>query len=117
MLEIHGYDVLTATDGPRGIELARDHSVDLVVLDYDMPGMKGDNVAEVLKRENPTLPILLLTAFGWEIPETLFQMADGYVQKGQAPTVLLEAIEQALAVRKRGRPIKGLPPKEERQAG
>ena len=42
VLETSGYTVLTAVDGPSAIELSREHAIDDVVLDYNMPGMKGD---------------------------------------------------------------------------
>ncbi len=41
MLEDKGYTVLTACDGPSGIELARLNLIDAVILDYRMPGIAG----------------------------------------------------------------------------
>lgn len=116
MLETKGYQVLTASDGPAGIELARQHSIDAVLLDYDMPGMMGDEVAEVLKREHPKVPIVLLTALGWDIPERVFRIVDSYIQKGEPAAVLLTAIEQVLAVGK-NKPIEEVPSNEEQKRG
>jgi CheY-like chemotaxis protein len=62
MLGEKGYDVLTACDGPTGIEMARQNPIDVVVLDYKMPGMTGDEVAEIIKRERPEVPIILLSS-------------------------------------------------------
>ena len=96
VLESHGYQVLTATDGLSGIEMARNHPIDAVLLDYDMPGMKGDEVAGVLKDTYPSLPVIILTGFRSSIPETLLRMCDGCVQKGEGQSALRGAIERAL---------------------
>ncbi len=45
LLENNGYEVLEATGGTEGLRLFLSHSVDAVVLDYQMPGMNGDMVA------------------------------------------------------------------------
>jgi CheY-like chemotaxis protein len=42
-----------------------------VVLDFNMPGMDGDQVAEVLKTERPTLPVIIWSAGPEEIHESL----------------------------------------------
>jgi CheY-like chemotaxis protein len=74
-----------------------EHTVDAVVLDYKMPGMDGAQVAEVLRREHPTIPIVLLTGVALEVPETLLRMVDAYVRKGENAEVLLSAIAQVLS--------------------
>jgi len=96
VLENHGYGVLIASDGVLGIEMARNHRIDAVLLDYDMPGMKGDEVAGVLKRTYPALPVIILTGFRSSIPETLLRMSDGCVQKGEGQFALLRAIERVI---------------------
>ena len=113
MLESHGYQVLTATDGLSGIEMARNHPVDAVLLDYDMPGMKGDEVAGVLRDTYPSLPVIILTGFRSSIPEPLLRMCDGCVQKGEGQSALLRAIERVL----KQRPKPSNLPKNESQAG
>ena len=60
-LERDGYEVLQATDGVAGLELARAEHPDLVVLDVMLPRMSGLDVCRVL-REEQTVPILMLTA-------------------------------------------------------
>lgn len=58
------FDVVTATSGKHGIELANSEKPDIILLDLLMPGMSGDEVAAVLKRQAATanIPILYLTA-------------------------------------------------------
>ncbi len=96
MLESQGYDVLIASDGLTGIETARSHHIDAVLLDYDMPEMRGDEIATILKREQPQVPIIVLTGNSWDVPEMLLRISDGCVEKGAGPAVLLDAVEQAL---------------------
>lgn len=58
------FDVVIATNGKQGIELANNEKPDIILLDLLMPGMSGDEVAAVLKRQAATanIPILYLTA-------------------------------------------------------
>jgi two-component system KDP operon response regulator KdpE len=65
-LEVSGYAVVTAQDGPAGLSMATDASPDLVVLDVMMPGMAGWDVCERL-RARSQVPIILLTAKGEEV--------------------------------------------------
>jgi len=58
-----GYKVHVAKDGEIGLEIFRNELVDLVVLDYDMPGMMGDDVAREMRRLRKDVPLLLVTAF------------------------------------------------------
>jgi CheY-like chemotaxis protein len=104
LLETKGYSVLTARDGPAGIALVRDHSIDAVVLDYQMPGMNGGEVAELIKREHPRLPILLLSGVLFENPEHLLYLVDACVQKGEHPDVFLSAVEGLLKRKKKKGP-------------
>jgi len=115
MLGEKGYDVLTACDGPTGIEMARQNPIDVVVLDYKMPGMTGDEVAEIIKRERPEVPIILLTGVECGLPETLLRMIDAYVGKGEGSAALFSAIQRALKHRER-KPITRTAPNRSRWA-
>ena len=63
-LEAEGMDVLEAADGPTGIDQAREHRPDVVLLDVMMPGLDGWHVAEDLLADARTadIPIIFLTA-------------------------------------------------------
>jgi DNA-binding response OmpR family regulator len=63
-LEAEGMVVLEAADGPAGLDLARDHRPDIVLLDVMMPGLDGWRVAEQLLDDDrtSTIPIIFLTA-------------------------------------------------------
>lgn len=60
-LAYEGYTVDTATDGRTGLILARDHTPDIVILDWMLPGMDGLEVCHRL-RTGGSVPILMLTA-------------------------------------------------------
>ena len=56
-LQAAGYEVMTASDGPNGLALARRESPDLVVLDLMLPEMDGLDVCRALRHES-TVPIM-----------------------------------------------------------
>jgi len=62
MLEEIGHVVKAASSGKEAIDaMLRDPNIDVVVTDYAMPGMTGLELAETLRRRDPSLPILLAT--------------------------------------------------------
>jgi DNA-binding response OmpR family regulator len=63
-LEAEGMEVLEASDGPSGLEQARNHSPEVILLDVMMPGLDGWRVAEELLDDPTTedIPIVFLTA-------------------------------------------------------
>jgi two-component system, OmpR family, phosphate regulon response regulator PhoB len=63
-LEAEGMTVIEAADGPTGLEQAREHTPDVVLLDVMMPGLDGWRVAEHLLEDERTneIPIIFLTA-------------------------------------------------------
>lgn len=63
MLKRRGFRVVTAKEGLSAIELFRQIKFDAVILDYSMPGMSGGEVAQVLRGENKTVPIILHTGY------------------------------------------------------
>jgi CheY-like chemotaxis protein len=95
MLENHGFEVLTATDGQQGIALFDQHQVDLVVLDYYMPDLDGGQVAAEMRRRRPAVPIIFLSAY-FSLPSDALEMADAFITKGEPPEVLIEKIEQLM---------------------
>jgi two-component system response regulator MprA len=61
VLAYEGYRVLTATNGPEGLQLARDESPDLIILDVMMPGLDGLEVARRVQAGGG-VPVLMLSA-------------------------------------------------------
>lgn len=100
-----GYHVLTAPSGADGLKmLSSGAPVDLVVVDYLMPGMNGDQVVENVKSNSPRLPIIAVSAV--QLPHDMLETVDAYVQKGQDVEVLLSAISKVLGGAPSAEPMK-----------
>lgn len=95
LLEREGFQVLTAADGPEGIELFNSCEVSAVVLDYSMPGMDGGQVAAVMRQSKPSVPILLLSAYV-DLPPNVLENVDLYITKGGGPATLLKNLRTIL---------------------
>jgi CheY-like chemotaxis protein len=95
MLESQGYRVVTADNGAEGVAIFASQAIDLVILDYMMPGMNGDVVAEKMRHVKPAVPILLLSAYV-DLPRETLAAVDIYLTKGEGPQVMLKAVEELL---------------------
>lgn len=101
ILELGGYEALTAQDGQEGLELARKHRPDLIISDIMMPRLDGYGLLEAL-RQDPTFvntPVILLTAKA-DRPDQRKGMelgADDYLTKPFTPPELLAAVEARLS--------------------
>ncbi len=98
--EFEGYEVLTAADGAAGLERARAHKPDLVVLDIMLPKLSGLEVCKALRGEGFDKPIIMLTARGQEIDKVvgLELGADDYVTK---PFSIRELLARVRAILRR----------------
>jgi DNA-binding response OmpR family regulator len=92
-----GYEVLSAADGPRALELARQEQPDLIVLDVMLPGLDGLDVCRILRREM-NVPILMLTARVDEVDKVvgLEVGADDYMTKPFSMRELLARVKAML---------------------
>jgi two-component system cell cycle response regulator DivK len=63
-----GYEVLVACDGVEGIEAARNHLPDLILMDLSLPEMDGWTATQILKSDSNTrhIPVIVLTAHAME---------------------------------------------------
>jgi PAS domain S-box-containing protein len=63
-LRMEGYDIMQAEGGLEGLEIARDHNPDIILLDVMMPDMNGFEVCKQLKRDLQThlIPVIMVTA-------------------------------------------------------
>jgi DNA-binding response OmpR family regulator len=82
-LESEGYDVVPASDGHQALDLFPQQDFDLVLLDVMMPKLSGYDVCRALRKKDPRVPIVMLTAKGEEIDKVvgLELGADDYVTK------------------------------------
>jgi len=98
-----GYNVMTANDGEEALELAAANPVDLLITDFQMPGMSGLELARRLHAEpgRRNLPAILLTAHGLALEQVELAYAGITVClfKPFSPRDLLEKVHQLLEAR------------------
>jgi DNA-binding NtrC family response regulator len=59
-----GHKILLAADGIEALELLRSHPIDLVTVDLNMPGMKGDELMRTIRKEFQEVPVIVITGCG-----------------------------------------------------
>ncbi len=99
-LQAENFSAEIAYDGITGKQMALNTKFDLVLLDINLPGMKGYEVCQQIRIYKPSLPIIMLTAYG-EIEdkiEGLSRGADDYIVKPFDFRELLARINAALRV-------------------
>ena len=100
-LEAEGFEVIEASDGERGLELARTQSPDLLVLDLMLPRMDGYKVCRALKFDERfrALPIIILSARSGDADRRLAldMGADQFITKPYEMSDLVARIRHYLA--------------------
>jgi CheY-like chemotaxis protein len=111
MFEDLGFNVLTASSGEAGVELASLNHVDIVVTDYEMPGINGLEVATSVKSSNPQTPVLLFSGSSL-VPLRARHVVDAFCDKAGPRSELLDTIHGLL----QGKRIASLQPPPVAQA-
>ena len=75
MLKYYGHEVMTVGDGAAAMALFKAGQFDLVITDYLMPGMRGDELVALIRQSRPAQRIILASAFADE-----FHMGDKSVR-------------------------------------
>ena len=101
-LEKHGFEVIIATDGEEGLEMAENESPDLILLDVMLPTMDGFAVCKLLKdnAKFADTPILMFTARGLssDIEKGAIVGADEYIVKPFSGKALVATIRKHLGM-------------------
>lgn len=100
LLEKNGYEVVQARDGREGIALAGQLEPVLILLDIQLPGMDGYEVAGAL-RSNPVIervPIVAVTSYAMvgDRERALAAGCTGYIEKPINPDTFIEEVERHL---------------------
>jgi len=92
-LDMLGLETVEASNGKEALEIMQKEDIDLIIIDYSMPGMTG---LEVLKEINGKIPSISLTSEGFtaETEEELKKYASDYLVKPVNQSVLVETIEK-----------------------
>ncbi len=98
-IELGGYTPLKANDGRSGFELAKEQKPNLIILDYNLPDIKGPEVCKLLKTHYDTqqIPVLFLTSL--TAPENVlkcFEQGENYLAKPISTKLLLKQINSIL---------------------
>lgn len=97
-LSFRDVEAAYALTGPDALEQLRDGRFDVVILDLKLPGMSGVDVLKSIKRDWPSIPVLMITGHGSpgddsvEIPEG----ADDYLAKPLGIDMLVKKMEEAV---------------------
>jgi CheY-like chemotaxis protein len=95
MFEGLGFKVLTATSGKQGVRLAAENPVDVVVTDYEMPGMNGEAVAVAIKSIKPRVPVVLFSG-STLVPLSARRVIDAFCDKAGSRNQLSNTINRVL---------------------
>ncbi|HAK87739.1 MAG: hypothetical protein A2X55_09460 [Nitrospirae bacterium GWB2_47_37] len=96
-LEENGFSVLKAFDGRNAVDVFGREAVDAVLLDLRMPGMNGIETMHELKRLDPDVPIIIVTAYG-DIPTAVQAIKLGaydFIEKPPPISKLIVTLQRA----------------------
>ncbi len=106
LLTRHEFEILTARDGREGIEAARTQSPDIILLDIQLPGMSGHDVARELRRDARLAPVPIVAVTSYAMPgdreQVLAAGCTGYIEKPIDPETFVTQLEAYLAPRAGG---------------
>ena len=94
LLGIDQHEIVEASNGAEALERYSSGTFDVVITDYQMPVMKGNELACRIKALNPSQPIIMITAF--EPPQEATNPVDLLVHKPLTLVQLRQAIAQAI---------------------
>ncbi len=98
-LDKNSYEVVLAGSGAEALEKLKEHQVDLVLLDIEMPEMNGIETFRRLQADHADMPVIFLTASGdkKDVMDAIQLGAADYIKKPFLPKDLLERVSKALA--------------------
>lgn len=97
-LKEEGFDILTAEDGYKAIDLVEKEKVDCVILDLKMPGIDGIQVLKEIRARRPDTKVIMITAYGTiqNAVEAMKIGASDYITKPFDPKEIVDSIKRAI---------------------
>ena len=98
IITLEGFEVLQAGDCKSGLKRLEQHNIDLVICDVKLPDGSGVELAKTIKEKNPTVEIILLTAYG-NIPDGVQAIKNGafdYITKGDDNNKIIPLLYRAM---------------------
>jgi two-component system, NtrC family, response regulator AtoC len=95
MLNFDGHEVQTAANGKEALAMLEQKTFDVVITDFEMPAMKGDELAAAIKARSPKQPVVMITAYA-EMLQSARNPLTG-VDFLMSKPFLLENLRQAIA--------------------
>jgi len=106
-LQSKGHQVIAANCGQEALDYLFEggQRIDMVITDYLMPGMTGIDLLVAIRQRAPTLPVVLMTAYGETklVIEALKNKCDGFLEKPFTLDHLIQEIEAVNAGRLHGK--------------
>ena len=100
LLEAHGYETLQTKDGFKALEMAREHTPDLILMDIQLPEVSGLEVTKWLKEDDSlqTIPVVAVTAFAMKGDEERIRQGgcEAYLSKPITVSTFIETVRQFL---------------------
>lgn len=98
LLQEHGYEIVTATNGSEGLRLFMSQRVDAIVLEYHLGLLDGATVASAMKQVRPKVPIVMLTD-NLELPDGALKSVDAIVTKADGAHFLWATVHFVLTAK------------------
>jgi len=107
-LKEEGFEVYTAENGKKALDLTKEKVIDLIITDIRMPEMDGSQLTKIMKEERPRIGIIIMTAYTSIYTEGDIRKigADDYISKPFEFVDMSEKIERVLFQMKSLKPMK-----------
>ncbi len=96
-LEEEGYEVHSALSGEEALEKLHIVTPDLIILDINMPGINGIDALRQIKEKNPTMPVILSSAYQEFKQDLATWASDEYIVKSSNLDELKAAVKKHLS--------------------
>jgi DNA-binding NtrC family response regulator len=96
-LRTRGYQVVEAISGKEALDhLVKDNKIDIVLTDYAMPEMNGIELLQKIRKNNRTIPVIIMTAYGDKslVIEAMHHRCNGFIDKPFDMDELFEEIKK-----------------------